>query len=86
MESEGMLILLWLIVGAVAGWLATLVVGAGGYGLVGDIILGMVGAAVAGWLFPYLGWSLGGGMVGAILAAALGAILVLLVIRLIKRA
>lgn len=76
---------IWIVVGAVAGWLATLVMG-GGFGLVGDIILGMVGATVAGYLFPALGISLGGGIVGVILSAAVGAIILLAIIRLFKRA
>lgn len=79
-------ILIWIIVGGVAGWLAGVLVRGGGFGLVGDIILGIAGAIVAGWLLPTLGISLGGGIVGAIIAALIGAILILLVIRLIKRA
>jgi len=79
-------ILIWIVVGGVAGWLAGLLVRGGGFGLVGDIILGIAGAILAGWLLPTLGISLGGGIVGAIIAALIGAILILLVIRLIKRA
>lgn len=92
MEQEigaglGILIALaiWLVIGALAGWLATLVAG-GGFGLVGNILLGMAGATVAGYLFPALGLSFGGGALGVILSAAIGAILLLLLIRLLKRA
>jgi uncharacterized membrane protein YeaQ/YmgE (transglycosylase-associated protein family) len=79
-------ILVWLIVGAVAGWLAGIVVKGGGFGLVGDIIVGIVGAVVAGYLFPALGVNLGGGILGAIIAAAIGAIIVLVIVKIVKRA
>ena len=79
-------IIVWLVVGAIAGWLAGQVVKGSGFGLVGDIVVGIVGAVIAGWLFPYLGISLGGGIIGAIIAALIGAIILLVIIRLIKRA
>lgn len=75
-----------LVIGAIAGWLAGVVVKGGGFGLVGDIIVGIIGAVVAGWLFPMLGVNLGGGWIGAILSSAVGAILVLVIIKLIRRA
>lgn len=78
--------LVFLIVGAIAGWLAGVVVKGGGFGLLGDIVVGIVGGLIAGWLFGHLGIALGGGILGQILAAAIGAIILLLVIRLIKRA
>lgn len=79
-------ILVWIIVGGIAGWLASLIVRGGGFGLVGNIVLGIVGALVAGWLFPRLGFAIGGGLVAAIINAAIGAIVVLLVVRMVKRA
>jgi uncharacterized membrane protein YeaQ/YmgE (transglycosylase-associated protein family) len=79
-------ILVWLIVGAVAGWLAGIVVKGGGFGLVGDIIVGIIGAVVAGFLFPRLGINLGSGMVGAIISAAIGAIIILVIVKILKRA
>jgi uncharacterized membrane protein YeaQ/YmgE (transglycosylase-associated protein family) len=78
--------IIWLIVGAIAGWLAGQVMKGGGFGLVGDIILGIVGAVVAGWLLPAIGILIGGGILGAIINAFIGACIVLLVIRLINRA
>ena len=78
-------LLVFLIVGAVAGWLAGQLVKGGGYGLIGDIIVGIVGSYIAGFLFPRLGISLGTGIVGEIISAAIGAIILLVVIRLIKR-
>lgn len=58
----------------------------GGFGLLGDIVIGIVGAYIAGWLFPSLGFSLGSGLAAEIISAAIGAVLLLLVIRLIRRA
>jgi uncharacterized membrane protein YeaQ/YmgE (transglycosylase-associated protein family) len=78
-------IIIWLIVGAIAGWLAGQVVAGGGFGLVGDIIIGIIGALVGGWLLPRLGIYIGGGFIAAIINAAIGAIIVLLVVRLVKR-
>jgi uncharacterized membrane protein YeaQ/YmgE (transglycosylase-associated protein family) len=83
MSLEALLIIL--LVGLAAGWLAGQVVQGTGFGLVGDILIGIVGALIAGWLFPTLGIRLGGGILGAIIAAAIGAILLLVVVRLIKR-
>lgn len=77
--------IVWLIVGAVAGWLAGVLVKGGGFGLIGDIIVGIVGSLIAGWLFPRLGFSLGAGIVGQIIAAAIGAIILLVIIKLVKR-
>jgi uncharacterized membrane protein YeaQ/YmgE (transglycosylase-associated protein family) len=57
-----------------------------GFGLIGDMIVGILGALLAGWILPAVGLSLGGGWVGAILSAAIGAILILVVVKLIKRA
>lgn len=76
----------WLIVGAIAGWLAGLLVRGGGFGLIGDIIIGIIGAFIAGWLFPYLHIDLGGGIVGAIIAAVIGAVILLVIARLVRRA
>ncbi|MBN9247801.1 GlsB/YeaQ/YmgE family stress response membrane protein [Hyphomicrobium sp.] len=79
-------LIVWLIIGAVAGWLAGLIMSGGGFGLVGDIIVGIIGAFIAGWLFPFLGVRLGGGIVGEVIAAAIGAIILLFVARLVRRA
>ena len=79
-------LLVFLIVGAIAGWLAGLIVKGFGFGLLGNIVVGIVGAFIAGWLFPALGISLGTGIVAAIIHSAIGAIILLLIIRLVKRA
>ncbi len=81
-----MSLLIWIIVGALAGWIAGLVVSGRGFGLIGDIIVGIVGAIVAGWLFPRLGVSLGTGVISSVFSSAAGAIIVLVVIKLLRRA
>lgn len=79
-------LLTWLIVGLVAGVLASLVMGGTGYGLIGDIIIGIVGAFVGGWLFTQLGTTAPfGGLVGVIFVAFIGAVVLLFVLRLIRR-
>lgn len=79
--------LLWfLIVGLVAGWLAGVLVKGGGFGLIGDLVVGVIGAVLGGWLFGTLGVSAGGGLIGSIIVATIGAVVLLVVIRLIKRA
>ena len=79
-------IIVWLIVGAIAGWLAGLIVKGGGFGLLGNIVVGIIGAVVAGWLLPTLGVHLGAGIIGAIIDSVIGAVVVLVIISLIKRA
>ncbi len=79
--------LIWfLIIGAIAGWLAGVVMKGGGFGLLGDIIVGVIGALLGGWLFGTFGVSLGGGLLGSILVAFIGACILLWLVRLIKRA
>jgi len=84
MSNETLLV--FLLVGALAGWLAGVVVRGGGFGLIGDIVVGIIGAFIAGWLFPRLGFSLGTGIVRAIVNATIGSILLLLLLRLVRRA
>lgn len=79
-------ILIFLLIGGVAGWLAGLVIKGFGFGLVGNIVVGILGAVIAGFLFPALGVSLGSGIVAAILHATIGAVILLLVLRVVKRA
>jgi uncharacterized membrane protein YeaQ/YmgE (transglycosylase-associated protein family) len=82
-----MAILVALAIGAIAGWLAGVLVVGAGFGLVGNILLGIAGAFMAALLFPRLGLglTLGGGIVGAIVTSALGAAILLLVVNLLKR-
>jgi len=78
-------IIIWLIVGAIAGWLAGMVVKGGGFGLIGDIIVGIIGGLIAGWLLPRIGIFIGGGFVGDVINAFIGAVILLIILRLIKR-
>jgi len=81
-----MTLLTWLIVGLVAGLLASLVMGGTGLGLIGDIVIGILGAFVGGWLFRTLGVAAPfGGLGGTIFVAFVGAVVLLLIIRVIRR-
>ena len=79
-------IILWLIIGAVAGWLAGKIVEGAGFGLIVDIIVGVVGAFIGGWLASVLGINIGGGLIGSLIVAVVGAVILLFALRLIKRA
>ena len=78
-------ILVWLLIGALAGWLAGIVVKGGGFGLIGDIVVGIVGAFIGGWLFGRLGIFIGAGVIGEIVSATVGAVILLLIIKLVRR-
>jgi uncharacterized membrane protein YeaQ/YmgE (transglycosylase-associated protein family) len=78
--------LVWfIIIGILAGWLASQIMGGGGYGLLGDLILGVIGALVGGYLFGILGIGVGG-LIGALITATVGAIVLIALLRLVKRA
>jgi uncharacterized membrane protein YeaQ/YmgE (transglycosylase-associated protein family) len=74
-----------LLIGAIAGWLAGLIVRGAGFGLLGNIVIGIIGALVAGWLLPRLGVSLGVGAIRDIINATIGAVIVLVILSLIRR-
>src|SRR5882672_4715697 len=67
----------WVVVGLLAGWLAGFVMKGGGYGLIGDLVLGLVGSVVGGWIFWALGASAGGGLFPTVFVALAGAVIVL---------
>jgi uncharacterized membrane protein YeaQ/YmgE (transglycosylase-associated protein family) len=79
-------LIIWLIVGAAAGWLAGIVVKGGGFGLLGNIGIGICGSVVAGIIFPLLGIAFFPGLIGDVVAAAIGAIILLLIASWLKRA
>lgn len=81
-SGEGLLVIL--LVGLIAGWLAGEIVQGGGFGLVGDIAVGIVGALIGTWFLPQLGIHIGNGLVSAIVVATVGAILLLLIIGLVR--
>jgi uncharacterized membrane protein YeaQ/YmgE (transglycosylase-associated protein family) len=70
--------LFWFIlIGLAAGWLAGQLMKGGGFGVVGDIIVGVIGALLGGFLFRTLGASLGGGLFGSLIVATIGALVLL---------
>ncbi len=79
-------LLVFLIVGAIAGWLAGQIVKGYGFGLLGNIVVGIAGAFVAGQIFPRLGISFGSGTIDSIIWATCGAVILLFLIRLVKSA
>jgi uncharacterized membrane protein YeaQ/YmgE (transglycosylase-associated protein family) len=79
-------ILAALIIGAIAGWLAGLIVRGAGFGLIGNIVVGIIGALVAGFILPRLGVVLAGGVAGQVIDATIGAVIVLVILSFIKRA
>ena len=80
-----MTILAVLVIGAIAGWLAGLIVRGAGFGLIGNIVIGIIGALVASWLLPQLGVSLGVGWVRDVINATIGAVIILVILSLIRR-
>ncbi len=79
--------LLWFIlIGLAAGWLAGKLVRGGGYGVIGDIIVGLIGSVIGGYLFRALGVFAVGGLLGRLIVATIGAVILIFLVRLIKRA
>ena len=81
LSNESLLVII--LVGVVAGWLAGRIVAGGGFGLIGDLILGVVGAFIGDWLLPRLNIHLGIGIVSLIINATVGAIVLLAIIRVV---
>ena len=81
LSSQGLFVII--VVGIVAGWLAGRVMEGGGFGLVGDLLVGLVGAFIGDWLLPRLGIHLGVGIVALIINAFIGAVVLLLILRLL---
>lgn len=82
LSNESLLVIL--LVGVVAGWLAGKLVRGAGFGLIGDLVVGIIGAFVASWLLPRLGIRLGTGIIRDIVNATLGAVVFLLLLRLVS--
>jgi uncharacterized membrane protein YeaQ/YmgE (transglycosylase-associated protein family) len=78
-------LLIFVLIGAIAGWLAGQIMKGFGFGIIGNIIVGVVGAFIAGIVLPAVGVSIGSGIIGSIIHATIGAILLLFVIGIIKR-
>mgnify|MGYP000869568663 CR=1 FL=1 len=79
-------LLVWLIVGAVSGWLAGQIVKGGGFGLLGDIVVGIIGAFVGGWLFDvlHITLSIGNALLNAIFVSTIGAVALLATLRVVR--
>lgn len=84
MHMSGESLLIILLVGVIAGWLAGQIVQGTGFGLVGDLIIGIVGAFIGSWLLPQLDIHLGAGLVAAIVNATIGAVVLLVIIKLVR--
>lgn len=78
-------LLIVIVIGAIVGYLASLIVKGGGSGFWGDVLIGIAGALFAGWVLPVLGIHLGG-MIGSLVGAVIGAVVLLLIIRVIRKA
>lgn len=78
-------LLIWLALGAVAGFIAGQIMKGGGFGIVGNIIVGILGAFLGGFIFNQLGMSAGGGMIGSIITAVVGAVVLLFIVGLVKK-
>ncbi|MGA8349416.1 MAG: GlsB/YeaQ/YmgE family stress response membrane protein [Isosphaeraceae bacterium] len=76
----------FILIGLAAGWLAGQVMKGGGFGVLGDIVVGVIGALLGGFLFRTFGVSAGGGLLGSLIVATIGAIVLLFVLRLVKKA
>ena len=77
-------LIIFLLIGALAGWLAGVIMKGGGFGLIGDIVVGVLGTFLGGWLLPKLGLSFGGDF-GGFITAVIGAVILLFIVRLIKK-
>jgi len=91
MEGEAGTSVVWviivaLVIGAIAGWLAGVIVEGVGFGLVGNIVVGIIGAIIASFLLPAIGVHLGGGFIAWIISAVIGAVILLVIIGLFRRA
>jgi uncharacterized membrane protein YeaQ/YmgE (transglycosylase-associated protein family) len=76
----------FLLIGVVAGWLASQLMRGRGFGMVGNMIVGVVGAVLGGFLFGILGISTGGGLIGSLITAVIGAVVLLFLVSLVKKA
>ena len=82
MSNESLLVIL--LVGLVAGWLAGQIMQGGGFGILGDLVIGILGAFIGDWLLPQVGLHLGSGIVPAIIDATIGALVLLFLLRLVS--
>jgi len=79
-------LILWIVVGLIAGWAAGKIMKGTGYGVLGDLVLGLLGGIVGGWVLGVLGLYSGGGIIPSLCTAIIGAVVLVAVVRLIKKA
>ena len=79
-------LILWIVVGLIAGWAAGKIMKGSGYGVLGDLVLGLLGGIVGGWILGVLGLYSGGGLIPSIITAIIGAVVLVAVVRMIKKA
>ncbi|MBP6299319.1 MAG: GlsB/YeaQ/YmgE family stress response membrane protein [Arenimonas sp.] len=77
-------LIIFLAIGALAGWLAGVIMKGGGFGLIGDIVVGILGSFLGGWLLPKVGITIGGDF-GGFITAVIGAVILIFIVRLIKK-
>lgn len=78
-------LLLFLLIGALAGWIAGKLIRGGGFGLIGNLVVGIVGAVIGGSIFGWLGVA-AGGLLGSLVTAVVGAVILLFIVSLVRRA
>jgi uncharacterized membrane protein YeaQ/YmgE (transglycosylase-associated protein family) len=78
--------LIFLLIGALAGWIAGKLIRGGGFGFVGNMVVGIVGAVIGGHMFNYLGLQVGDGLIGSLVTSVIGALVLLVIVGLIKKA
>jgi uncharacterized membrane protein YeaQ/YmgE (transglycosylase-associated protein family) len=82
LSDQGIIVII--VVGILAGWLAGKVMEGGGFGLIGDLVVGLIGAFIGDWLLPRLGIHLGSGLIELIISAFIGAVVLLFILRLVS--
>ena len=78
-------IIAWIVIGTLAGWLAGKLMRGGGYGFVGDVVVGIIGAFIGGWLAGVLHISIGTGLIASVITATIGAVILVFIVRMVKR-
>lgn len=77
-------LIIFLVIGALAGWLAGVIMKGGGFGFIGNVVVGILGSFLGGWMLPKVGLAIGGDF-GAFFTAVIGAVILLFIVRLIKK-
>jgi len=78
-------LIIFILVGLIAGWLAGMIMKGRGFGLIGNIIVGLIGGLLGGWIFKSLNWSIGTGVVSSIITSLIGAIILLVILSFFKK-